>query len=71
MKQKKRINENIFSAAKRFSDAFFDGLKTNTANRVLSSAKKAGIPKEAIEIMDNIKKDKEYLDSILEKISKS
>ena len=26
---KQKTNEGLFSASKRFSDAFFDGLKTN------------------------------------------
>ena len=36
-----RTNENIFGAAKKFTDAFFDALKTNTAHHILKKAEKS------------------------------
>jgi len=30
---KEKTNEGLFGAAKKFSDAFFDGLKTNAVNK--------------------------------------
>jgi cell division protein FtsL len=71
MKKEEKINEGIFGAAKKFSDAFFDGLKNNAADRVLQTAKKQGVPKEVTDLMDKIKKEKEELDAILQRISKS
>lgn len=68
---KKVINEGLFGAAKKFSDAFFDGLKNNAADRVLQTAKKQGVPKEVTDLLDKIKKEKEELDTILQRISKS
>lgn len=68
---KKVINEGLFGAAKKFSDAFFDGLKNNAADRVLQTAKKQGVPKEVTDLLDKIKKEKEELDAILQRISKS
>jgi cell division protein FtsL len=70
MKKEEKINEGIFGAAKKFSDAFFDGLKNNAADRVLQTAKKQGVPKEVTDLMDKIKKEKEELDAILQRISK-
>jgi transcriptional/translational regulatory protein YebC/TACO1 len=34
---------------------------------VIQKAKKAGMPKDAINVMNNIKKEKDYLDSLLKK----
>jgi hypothetical protein len=71
METKQKTNEGIFGAAKKFSDAFFDGLKNNAADRVLQKAKQQGVPKEVTDLMDKIKKEKEELDTILQRISKS
>lgn len=48
-----KTNENIFGAAKRFSDAFFDGLKSNAVNRALKQAEKN--PKIPTPIIDKMK----------------
>lgn len=65
---KKSINE--LSSASRFVSAFFDGVKTNTANRFLQKAKKQGVPKEVITQLEKIKKEKDELDRIFGKYSK-
>jgi hypothetical protein len=65
-KKEKIINEGVSN----FISAFFDGVKKNTANRFLAQAKKKGLPKDAIKIMNTINKDRERLDSILKKYSK-
>jgi len=70
MKRKEPVNE-IFGAAKKFSDAFFDGLKKNAVDSVLAKAKKARMDDEAIKQMEKIKKEKEELDRILSKIPKA
>ena len=62
---KNKTNEGLFGAAKKFSDAFFDGLSKNASNRMIQKAKKAGMPKDAIDVMNNIQKEKDYLDSLL------
>jgi hypothetical protein len=49
----KPINENIFGAARKFSDAFFDGLKGNAVNRALTQAEKN--PKIPTPIIDKMK----------------
>jgi hypothetical protein len=49
----KQTNENIFSAARKFSDAFFDGLKSNAVNRALKQAEKN--PKMPSPIIDKMK----------------
>ena len=33
---KDKVNEGLFGALKKFSDAFFDGLKDNTTKKFLS-----------------------------------
>lgn len=62
--------EGLFGAAKKFSDAFFDGLKNNAVDRVLAKAKQKGVPKEVTNLMDKIKEDKKELDSLLARIDK-
>jgi len=62
---KKQVNEGLFGAAKKFSDAFFNGLSRNTADRVIKQAEKRGLPPEAVDAMKRIKKDNEILNSIL------
>jgi len=63
--------EGLFSATKKFTDAFFDGLKNNAVDRVLSKAKEKGVPAEVTDIMNKIREDKEELDALLKRINKS
>jgi hypothetical protein len=65
---KDKVNEGLFGAAKKFSDAFFDGLKRNQADSVLKQARKARMDREVIQRMEKLKRDKEELDKILSKI---
>ena len=65
---KEKVNEGLFGAAKKFSDAFFDGLKRNQADSVLKQARKARMDREVIQRMEKLKRDKEELDKILSKI---
>lgn len=50
---KKVINEGLFGAAKKFSDAFFDGLKLSAVNKALKQAEKN--PKIPTPIIDKMK----------------
>ena len=61
---KKQLNEGLFGAAKQFSDAFFDGLKTNTAQQILNKAREKKIPIEVINQMEKIQKEKNELDKL-------
>lgn len=55
--QKSTVNEGVFSAAKRFSDAFFDGLKTNAINKAIVAAEKNNdVPPKIIQKMREIDK---------------
>lgn len=65
---KDKVNEGLFGAAKKFSDAFFDGLKKNQTDAFLRQAKKARMDREVIQRMEKLKRDKEELDKILSKI---
>jgi hypothetical protein len=67
---KKQINEGLFSATDKFISAFFRGLENNTANRVIKQAEKSKLPPQAIKLMKNIEKDKEFLSKILKDSSK-
>ena len=67
---KKETNEGLFSASKRFSDAFFDGLKNNATKIMLSKAEKQGVPVQIIQKMKNLQKEKDELDTLLAKIEK-
>lgn len=62
--------EGIFDAAKKFSDAFFDGLKTNTTNKAIEAAKKnKQVPSQLIQKMSEMEKLAKELKSDLEKYS--
>lgn len=64
---KKPINE--LSSASRFVSAFFDGVKTNTANRFLQKAKAQGVPKPILDKLQVIEKERKELDALLKKYS--
>lgn len=70
MDTKQIQKEGLFGAAKKFSDAFFDGLKNNAVDRVLSKASEKGIPKEVTDLMSKIREDKEELDAILARLDR-
>jgi hypothetical protein len=53
MAKKETIKEGLFGAAKKFSDAFFDGLKSNAVNKALKQAEKN--PKIPTPIIDKMK----------------
>ena len=38
---KKSVNEGLFGSARKFTDAFFDGLKANAINNALANVKKS------------------------------
>jgi hypothetical protein len=66
----KKINENVFDAAKRFSDAFFDGLKTNATNKAIEAARKnKNFPSHMIHKMSELEKLAKELKTDLEKYS--
>jgi hypothetical protein len=67
---KDKVNEGLFGAAKKFSDAFFDGLKNNATNSMLSKAKKQGMPSPVIQQMQKLRKEKQELDALIKKYSK-
>jgi hypothetical protein len=70
MDNKQIRKEGLFGAAKKFSDAFFDGLKQNATNKAIIAAKKN--PKVPVAIVDRmeqiakaakeLEKDLQYLD---------
>jgi len=63
---KKPINEGLFGAAKKFSDAFFDGLKTNATNKAIEAAKKnKSVPPKIVQKMSEIEKASKELDRML------
>ena len=53
MAKKETINEGLFGAAKKFTDAFFDGLKSNAVNKALKQAEKN--PKIPTPVIDKMK----------------
>lgn len=60
------VNENIFDAAKRFSDAFFDGLKANATNKAIEAAKKnPRVPPKIVQTMINIENASKQLQKML------
>lgn len=62
----KKIDEGLFSATKKFSDAFFDGLKTNATNKAISAAKKnKSVPPKIVQKMSEIERASKELDRML------
>lgn len=68
-KEKQPIKEGLFGAAKKFTDAFFDGLKSNAVNKALEQAKQNKLPADVIDTMERIQKETERLNNIIKKYS--
>lgn len=68
-KQKQPIKEGLFSSAKKFTDAFFDGLKTNAVNRALEQAKQNKFPPDVIDSMERIENERQRLSQLIKKYS--
>lgn len=65
--KKRPINE---ASVSRFIEAFFDGLKTNTADRILNQAAKSGVEPEIIKQMHDIQAQSRELEKLIRKYSK-
>lgn len=62
----KKINEGLFGATKKFSDAFFDGLKSNVTNNALKKAKsRKDIPVPIVKKMEQLDKAARELEQML------
>jgi hypothetical protein len=68
-KEKQPMQEGLFGAAKKFTDAFFDGLKSNAINKALEQAKQNKLPADVIDTMEKIQKETERLNNIIKKYS--
>jgi hypothetical protein len=67
---KKPIKEGLFDATKKFTDAFFDGLKTNATNKAIQSAKNnKNVPSHLVTKMTELEKLAKELKDDLEKYS--
>jgi len=68
---KERTNEGLFGAAKKFSDAFFDGLKSNATNKAIRAAKKnKAVPTKIVDKMMQIEKASDELEKMLRDLEK-
>jgi hypothetical protein len=66
---KTKLNEGLFGAAKKFTDAFFDGLKSNAVNTALERAKKnKSIPPKIVKKMSDIDRASKELEQMLRDI---
>lgn len=69
MNNKQIRKEGIFDAAKKFSDAFFDGLKQNATNKAIQAAKKnQKVPLAIIDKMERIDKLAKQLEKDLREL---
>jgi hypothetical protein len=68
-KEKQPVEEGLFGAAKKFTDAFFDGLKTNAVNRALEQAKQNKCPPDVIDSMERIENERQRLSQLIKKYS--
>lgn len=65
--KKKKVNENIFDAGRRFSDAFFDGLKVGATNKALAAARKnPHVPLPLVKKMTELEKLAKELEQMLQ-----
>lgn len=63
------IQEGLFGAAKKFTDAFFDGLKVNATNRALSQAQKnPKIPGTIVDKMKELDKASKELQKMIKEL---
>jgi hypothetical protein len=63
---KTKLQEGLFGAAKKFSDSFFDGLKSNVTNNALKQAKKRkDIPVPIVKKMEQLDKASRELEKML------
>jgi len=68
-KEKQPMQEGLFGAAKKFTDAFFDGLKSNAINKALEQAKQNKFPPDVIASMERIENERQRLSQIIKKYS--
>lgn len=68
-KEKQPIREGLFGSAKKFTDAFFDGLKQNAVNKALDQAKQNKFPPDVIDAMERIEKERNSLTKLMQKYS--
>ena len=67
--ENKNLNEGLFGAAKKFSDAFFDGLKSNVTNKALETAKQTkSIPPQIVKKMSELDKAAKELEKMLKEL---
>lgn len=63
---KEKVNEGLFGATKKFSDAFFDGLKANATNKAIEAAKKnKAVPTKIVDKMMELEKASKDLQKML------
>jgi hypothetical protein len=66
---KDKVNEGLFGAAKKFSDAFFDGLKSNATNKALEKAKQnKSMPPKVVQKMSELDKAAKELEKMLKEL---
>lgn len=68
-KEKQPVEEGLFGAAKKFTDAFFDGLKSNAINKALDQAKQNKFPPDVIDSMEKIENERQRLSQLIKKYS--
>lgn len=66
---KQKTNEGLFGAAKKFSDSFFDGLKSNATNKALEKAKQnKSMPPKVVQKMSELDKAAKELEKMLKEL---
>jgi hypothetical protein len=66
---KRKLNEGLFGAAKKFTDAFFDGLKSNAVNTALEKAKKnKSVPPKIVQKMDELDRAARELEKMIKEL---
>ena len=62
--------KNIFEVAKKFTDAFFDGLKSNSVDKMLAKAEQSKVEEPILAKMREIIDRKSELEALIKKYSK-
>jgi hypothetical protein len=68
-KEKQPVEDVLYGAAKKFTDAFFDGLKANAVNKALEQAKQNKFPPDVIDSMERIENERQRLSQLIKKYS--
>jgi len=70
-KDKKQLKEGLPSILKKFTDDFFDGLKSQAINRAVEKAKKSELPPPLVQHMVKMQREADRFHELLKDLEDS